>query len=303
MIRPIYVAGVIALAVAFAWGVYTNNYQTVSNDTVVQTVETAEVYAGKTHALRHYDSDRFFDGIVFAKERNPEASYPISGGITPHHLYPGFILADFYMRIGKQNPKTMLVIGPNHAEKGNFPIITSSYGWETPFGVVAPDTPTIERLLRSGFVRVNEDVLPEDHAVAGQMPFIKFFAPQTRVIPVLVSGTLSEEDAQQFAATMHKLLPPDTVVVAAVDFSHYLNAEEAQRNDGITLETMKTFNYDQLFKMNNDFIDSPTSIGIVLMLMKLRNTVVFDTLYNTNSGLLQHNNTIQTTSYFSILFH
>lgn len=303
MIRPFYVIGTIVVCIAAVVLVYANRSHTTPDAPAVLASDTIEIYTGPTHSLRHYDADRFLDGIVYAEQHNPESSYRISGGITPHHLYPGFILADFYMRIGKQNPGTVLIIGPNHTERGGFPFITSAYGWETPFGMVAPDTKIITSLVAAGMAAINEEVVPADHAVAGQLPFLKFYAPQARIIPLLVSGTVTEEESKTFAAALSNLLPLNTIVIAAVDFSHYLNAQEAARNDGITLDTMKIFDYAQLYRMTNDYIDSPPSIGILLMLMQYRGTTAQDVLHNTNSGLLQQDNTIQTTSYFSILFH
>ena len=95
----------------------------------------------------------------------------------------------------------------------------------------------------------------------------------------------------------------ETVLVAPVDFSHYLRNKEAQEKDNITLEVLKNYDYRQLFALNNNYIDSPPSIAVLLMVMQKLGTTQMDVLYHTNSGELQKDDYIETTSYFSITYH
>lgn len=269
----------------------------------VAAATTAEPYTGPLHVVRAYDPDRFHEGIIAADGSFTPPAYTVSGGIVPHHLFPGHMLADFYKRLAVQQPQTVVVIGPNHAEAGTDHIQTSLYGWQTPFGIVEPDTETIMALLAAGMAGVNEISLPADHAVAGALPFLRFYTPGTRIVPLLISGRTTIEESRALAAGLHRLLPAGTPVVAAVDFSHYLNSREAQEKDNMTLSIMQQFDYRRLYTLNNDYTDSPPSLGILLMLMQLRHTTAWDVLANTNSGLLQGNDTVMTTSYFSVLLH
>jgi len=254
------------------------------------------------HPLIFYDEKSFVEGINRAKNI-PKPTYKITGGITPHDLTAGFILADFYKRLSKQKPATIILIGPNHYEKGNFLALTGNYGWSTPYGVVESDKTIIAALISRNLVKVDENTLENDHAVAGSMPFIKYYLPEAKVVPVLLSGRMTQAEASILAENLQEFVKENVVIVAAVDFSHYLDSKQAEENDNITLAVMKNFDYRQLFLMNNDFLDSPPSIGVLLMVMQKLGKAEPEFIFNANSGQLQKNNFIQTTSYFEIAYH
>ena len=256
-----------------------------------------------THPNLFFDEKTFNEGVQLSKTANELPDYRITGGIIPHHLFPGFILTDFFNRLSLQNPKTIILIGPNHYERGDFKMLSSLYYWDTPFGVVNPNDIIINDLINSNLVSIDEKVLPNDHSVAGMMPFVKYYLPKTRVVPILVSGFVTQKEAELFAVQLTNYMDKDTVLVAPVDFSHYLNNKEAQEKDKVTLEVIKKFDYRQLFTLNNDYLDSPASIAILLMVMQKLATTKMEVLAHTNSGQLQNNNYIETTSYLSIVYY
>lgn len=254
------------------------------------------------HNVKFYDGKTFLQGIESAKGITKQ-NYHIRGGIIPHHLFPGFIIADFYKRLSFQSPKTIVLIGPNHYEKGNSKALTSLYSWETPYGTLNPDTDIINSLIGKSLLRVDEEVLPEDHAVSGSLPFIKYYMPDVKVVPILLKGGFSEKESELLASSIAELLNEDTAVVAPVDFSHYLISASAKEKDETTLKIMKDFDYPKLYLLNNDYLDSPPSIGVLLKIMQKLGSTNSEILFHTNSGELQKNSSIETTSYFSIAYH
>lgn len=256
-----------------------------------------------THPNLFFDEQTFNDGVTQTKKANSISTYHIAGGIIPHHLFPGFILTDFFNRLSVQKPRIIILIGPNHYEKGSFRVLTSLYSWDTPFGKVEPEELIINKLIKNGVVRIDEGVLPNDHAVAGMMPFVKYYLPDTKVVPILISGHTTQEEVEVLASNLTSFMREDVVLVAPVDFSHYLTNEQAKEKDKVTLEVMKNYDYRQLFTLNNDYVDSPPSIAALLMVMQKLGTTKMDLLYNTNSGELQKDNYIETTSYFSIAYY
>lgn len=268
-----------------------------------QTQNKAESNNRPTHSLVFFDKDTFYPGVKQSKNENKFFKNHIAGGIIPHHLFPSFIITDFFYRLSKQNPKTIILIGPNHYERGDHKVLSSLYGWETPFGVVEPNEPILKELTKSKLIKIDETNLPKDHAVAGIIPFVKYYLPNTKVVPLLLSGFMAEEDARILSSNLKNYLNKDTIIIAAVDFSHYLISEQAKEKDIVTLEVIKNFDYRQLFSLNNDYVDSPPSIAALLMTMQMLGTTKMDLLYHTNSGELQKNNFIETTSYFSIVYY
>jgi len=255
------------------------------------------------HPNLFFDKYTFYDGITRARKENKLSNYHISGGIIPHHLFPGFILADFFNRLSVQNPKTIIIIGPNHYERGEHKLLTSVFGWETPYGIVDPNTAVINALILKNLLKIDEQVLPKDHSVAGLMPYIKYYLPEADVVPILVSGLTTQIDAENLAGNLVEVVDEDSVLIAAVDFSHYLTSNEAREKDRITLAVLKNYDYRQLFTFDNDYLDSPASIAVLLMMMQKMGTAESEILFHTNSGELQNNDNIETTSYFSIAYY
>lgn len=256
-----------------------------------------------THPNLFFDEQTFNDGVTQTIKANSISTYHIAGGIIPHHLFPGFILTDFFSRLSVQKPKTIILIGPNHYEKGSFRVLTSLYSWDTPFGKVEPEDSIINELTFKNIVRVDEEVLPNDHAVAGIMPFIKYYLPNIKVVPILISGYTTQKEVEILASNLKDFMSEATVLVAPVDFSHYLTNDQAKEKDKVTLEVIENYDYRQLFTLNNDYLDSPPSIAALLMVMQKLGTTKMDLLHHTNSGELQKDNYIETTSYFSIIYY
>jgi len=264
--------------------------------------KTATPTSGSTHKVKFFEERIFLTGAHKAEDiSGPD--YLIRGGIVPHHLFAGEIISDFFKRLSFQKISTIILIGPNHYEKGDFKVLGSSYNWETPHGVVNPDKMLIEKLTDDNLMRIDETILPEDHAVSGLIPYVKYYLPEAKIVPILIKGDFSEKESEVLASSLKNLIHERVVVVAAVDFSHYLNSFEAKEKDRTTEKVMREFDYRNLYALNNDYLDSPPSIGILLKLMQKLNSTNSELLFNTNSGEMQKNNTIETTSYFSVLYY
>jgi hypothetical protein len=245
----------------------------------------------------------FYEGVLATE--NLKSSYngeKVYGGVIPHHLLPGYILSDFFTKLAAQNPKKIIIIGPNHNEIGGVKPITSLANWQTQFGQLNSDYTSIASLADEGILVENNDVMLDEHSIGGILHYIKYYLPNTTIIPIILSGTNKEEDISALSSSLEKYIDEDTVIVASVDFSHYLSSPEAIESDEVTKKVLEEFDYEHLYRLNNDYMDSPPSIGLLLNLMEKKEAKKMNLLFNTNSGQLLGNDTIQTTSYFSIFF-
>lgn len=256
-----------------------------------------------TQPLIFYEAETFNKAIIQSKNENHIFTNNISGGIIPHHLFPAFIITDFFYRLTQQQPQTIILIGPNHYEKGAFPVLSSLYSWNTPFGTVQPNHEIIKQLVYRNLIKIDETVLAEEHSVAGIMPFIKFYLPETQVVPIILSNYLKQTETEILATNLKAFLGQNTIIVAAVDFSHYLTSLEAQEKDELTFSTIQNFDYRTLFSLNNDYLDGPPAIATLLQSMQKLGTTNMEVLNHTNSGEILKDNFIETTSYFSIAFY
>jgi AmmeMemoRadiSam system protein B len=226
----------------------------------------------------------------------------IRGGVIPHHLVAHKLIARVFHTLQEQKPDTIILLGPNHSNKGA-PITTSLLGWQTPFGVVDVDEKQIKRLRQvSPSIQVNDDILGKEHAIGNIMPFIKYYLPETKVVPLVFTNSFTREEAHVLGEKIAAAMGDKTVILASVDFSHNLKSDEATLRDQETLQALKEWNLGRIFTMNDEYLDSPASIGVLFTAMNKLGSNEFAVLNHTNSGVILGNKNIATTSYITLLF-
>jgi MEMO1 family protein len=269
----------------------------------VAAAQSASSYSKGVQPLIFFEKDNFYEGVLYSKQHNQPFGYKVAGGVAPHHLLPSFIISNFFNRLTVQKPPTVILVGPNHYEKGDAKALSSDFGWQTPFGIVEPNQVIISDLRAKNILNIDNQVSANEHSVGGIMPYIKYYLPDTTVVPIIVKRGLGMDEINTLASSLSSYIEDGAVVVASVDFSHYLSSEEAQEKDKITLKAIQNFDYRNLLSLNNDYLDSPPSIAVLLKTMKMTGTTASDLLHHTNSGILQKNRFQPTTSYISLVFH
>jgi len=245
----------------------------------------------------------FFEpGNFYTGEFSESLSFTgIKGGVIPHHLVADKLIARVFNQLKSQQPGTIILIGPNHQNTGDR-MITSSLGWHTPFGVVEVDQKLLEAVCKSAPVKQNDKIMAKEHAMGNIMPFIKYYLPETKVVPLIFHHDISLDEAGALGEKLAGLIDDDTIVLASVDFSHYLTSDEAEKKDQETISALKAGNMGRIFTMNDDYLDSPASIGVLFKTMNKLEMNDFTVLNHTNSGVLLGNKNIATTSYITLLF-
>src|SRR3989344_4770731 len=270
--------------------------------TGTQNRPTINVSAFPTHPAYFFEFETFTDAIERVRHSDKKYPLPIIGGLVPHHLLPSFIIADFFKNLSIQKPETIILIGPNHYELGEKPILSSIAGWETPFGVVEPNDQIIEDLYDKNLIDFNEEVLVQEHSIGGIVPFIKYYIPDARIVPLVVSGTLKIDEIERLAKAIAQKINKKTVIVASVDFSHYQIQKQAEKNDKVTLGLMEARDYEKIINLSSANVDSPPSIITLLMIMDKKGKNNFNLIYHTNAGEILRDPYHEVTSYFSFVF-
>lgn len=225
----------------------------------------------------------------------------IISGVLPHHLVAGRLIAQFMRDLAAQKPEVIILAGPNHYNLGG-KIITGLYDWQTPEGLVKTEQEIARALLEKRLAVRDEEVLSKEHAIGGLMPFIRHYMPQAQVVPLIFHHDVSLAEIDTLLEMLEPYLNGTAVVVASVDFSHYLPRREAEIKDEITLKAMRELDYTALYRMGNDHLDSPASLALAFRAAEKRGIKEFDILDHTNSGIIFKNDIIETTSYFTLVF-
>lgn len=256
----------------------------------------------EVNVIDNFDSELFLDGSLRSSSELTEVQGKIVGGVVPHHLVAGSMLSDFFRRFAIDPPHSVILVGPNHSNKGNSKAILSQRAWKTPFGVVNPDTDIYTSLASHSLFQVDEKVIAQEHSVTNLIPYIKYYLPGVKVTPVIVNAFASLDDAEDIAGEIAPLLGDDVMLIASVDFSHYLEQAQALENDSYTLDLIKSENYEVLMSLDSDYLDSPTSIVSLLMAMNELGAYRLNVLGHSDSGEVLDQLTPETTTYFSLAF-
>lgn len=225
----------------------------------------------------------------------------IVAAVVPHHLVAAQLIDRVMATLALQEPERVIVVGPNHPNTAS-KVITGLYGWQTPEGVMEADSQVVNSLLEKGVAARDEDVLSREHSIGAVVPLLYHYLPHAKIVPVILHHDVSLEDIDQILKALAPFMTEKTVLIASVDFSHYLTRSEAQIKDLETRNYMKYFDYSALLRLGNDHMDSPPSLVTAFRLAENTGIKDFTILDNTNSGIIMQNDFMETTSYFTLLF-
>lgn len=255
------------------------------------------------HQIRFFEPKIFWQGVEEVdKVDENNGNRDVIAAAVPHHLFAGKLISEVFARVKTQQPKTIILIGPNHYWKGESWVLTSHFFWQTPFGQVEPNIKLTEKLIGDGLAVTDEETLEFEHSVSGLMPYIKYYLPESQVVPLVLKRSMDLRAIENLAGWLKKNINDDAIVIASVDFSHYLSAGEAQKKDQETLTLMQNSAYEKILNLGEDHVDSPPAIVLTMTYAQSKGADNFQVLQNTNSGLMQNNLTMETTSYFTLVF-
>ena len=249
-----------------------------------------------------YEKELFEAGIS-SQRKDVSYSGNIKGGIVPHHMLASRIIADFYYNLSKTEVNTIIILGPNHYQLNREAPLSSKLPWMANEKIIKTDSLIIDELMNKGLIKIDDQVLEKDHAIGSHIPFIEYYIPEVKIVPILFSLETDLDQAYEFATELEKYSAKDgVVIVSSVDFSHYLTGSQARLKDAVTLTAMENFDFERLYSFNSDNLDSAASISILLYNMSFLGLTDFSVIENSNSTDITKNNDYQTTSYFHIMF-
>jgi len=225
----------------------------------------------------------------------------VISGVLPHHLLAAPLLTKYLTALAEQKPKLIILVGPNHNNEGGR-IITGLNDWQTPEGRMLTETKAVQALLQSGLAIRDEKVLTGEHAIASLVPLLHHYLPEAKIVPLILQHGVSLTEVDNLLNGLQPYFNKDTVLLASVDFSHYLTRPQAQENDQLSLQYMQNLDYTTLFRLNSDYLDSPAALACAFRRAEGAGITHFQVLDNTNSGVIMGNDNMETTSYFTLVF-
>ena len=239
-------------------------------------------YPGNDKALRSTIRDMVPDLSGYEKKQAIAVISPHAG-----YIYSGSVAAETIARV--EVPETVVILGPNHHGRGN-PLALGVEDWRMPMGDVAVDRELAGKILAiSEVITEDEDAQEYEHSLEVQVPFLQFFNPSVKIVPIVVSHVsypVCRQAAADLAAAVRQSGRP-VLLLASTDMTHYESRREAEIKDGLALKEIEAMNPGGLYDtvVNNrismcGFI--PTTI-VLLAAMEL-GAVQADLVRYTDSG-------------------
>ncbi len=164
--------------------------------------------------------------------------------IVPHagYIYSGFTANMAYRFLNNAKPKRIIVIGPSHHHY--FKGISGSYyeNYETPCGNISIDSIYLFALAKEFNISFIPEAHIKEHSTEVQMPFIKHYFKNTKVIELIYSDI----DTKNLAKIIFALLSnPDNLIVVSSDLSHFHTLEVAKQHDNICMKAIKQLSIEK----------------------------------------------------------
>jgi poly-gamma-glutamate synthesis protein (capsule biosynthesis protein) len=233
----------------------------------------------------------------------PQNESFIAAGVVPHHLLAKEIIEDFFNYISSKNrPETILIFSPDHFKAGSIlgnSFITLDPQTEEFYGMKI-DSSLIKSLSSENNLVFSNSSVRLDHGITNLLPFIKKYFPESKIVPIIIPWNLSQEKLDQFTNSLNSLSYTNTLVIASVDFSHYLPSSVAKFHDVKSIRTLINFQKEDFKNLE---VDSWQALYIARSFARFRNKEFPKIIkYANSSDFLNGNEVRETTSYFSVVF-
>lgn len=178
-----------------------------------------------------------------------EAKIDVVGVVSPHagYIYSGPVAGAVFSRI--KFTDTFILIGPNHRGEGKAFSITTAGRWKTPLGEAGINAELAEAILKaSGCLEADTIAHLHEHSLEVQLPFLQYFKPGVKIVPILLSQAPQEVYKEIGRAVVKGLKETgeEAIIVASSDMTHYEPHEKAKAKDSLAIEAILALDADEL---------------------------------------------------------
>ena len=235
------------------------------------------------------------------------AKEDVIGYYAPHagYIFSGPVAGATVSRVNFKD--TCVILGPSHYGMGEpFSILTEG-SWRTPLGDVEIDT-TLAKAILANSSLLREDRLAhlQEHSIEVQLPFIQYFKPDIKFVPILLSHTNAAvyRSIGMAIAKAIKDTAKEVVIVASGDMNHYESQKITHTKDRQAIESILKLEAGELLERVSEFNISMCGYGTAACLIyaaKEFGPVKTELVKYQTSGDINHNYS-EVVGYAGILF-
>jgi MEMO1 family protein len=146
------------------------------------------------------------------------------GGIVPHAgwFFSGSIACNVIHQLSKGASPDVVVVFGMHLHSGSARYIMPKGSWETPFGSLAVDTDMATELTRRHAFQIETTThFQQDNTIELQMPFIKYFMGDARVVAMGVPPAEETLSVARSVVDIAREKGRAIAVIGSTDLTHY----------------------------------------------------------------------------------
>jgi AmmeMemoRadiSam system protein B len=181
-------------------------------------------FAGSWYPGNETDCRRAIEAFSKDSLPCPPAEKDRAGGILPHAgwFYSGKIACNVIECLKSDKMPDTVVIFGRHLHPGGSNYIMKEGTWVTPLGDLEIDHELADKLTREFRFHVETASRYEpDNTIELQLPFIKYFFPDSKILPVGVPPALSSLKIGQRVAQLSMETGRNTIILGSTDLTHY----------------------------------------------------------------------------------
>lgn len=188
-------------------------------------------------------------------------------GVVNHHVLAADLIAMLTREIrGCNSLKRVIILSPDHYQAATSPVVTHRRAYEVDGVSLLVDEEAIRRLLKSvSFAREdNRPYWQAEHGVGALVPFLAQVSTSTKILPVVVRGTITPVELKQLSRWLASEMRRGAFVLVSSDMSHYLPERQALMNDKKTLSAFGREDARFFAKANDGYTDNGKSIAAIM---------------------------------------
>jgi AmmeMemoRadiSam system protein B len=181
-------------------------------------------FAGSWYPGNESDCKREIEEFVAHTIPCPNAEKGGIGGIVPHAgwVFSGRIACNVIQCLGNDSTPDTIVIFGRHLHSSSKNYIMSEGSWATPLGDLEIDHELADGLISEfPFVVETPSYYEQDNTVEVQLPFIKYFFPNTKILPVGAPPALPSLKIGRRVAEISKSMGRKILILGSTDLTHY----------------------------------------------------------------------------------
>jgi AmmeMemoRadiSam system protein B len=183
------------------------------------------VFSGSWYPARASECETMIRKFLAGTEaRHTDAETHCCGGIVPHAgwYFSGEIACQVMHRLQEGRQPDIVIVFGMHLHHRDSACIMPVGAWETPFG----DIPVAEDLARKltnsfSFVIETPDNFQPDNTIELQLPFVKYFFPEARIVAIGIPPTETAIQMAEFIVDTSTDRGVSIMVVGSTDLTHY----------------------------------------------------------------------------------